>query len=312
MPRERVWFDCDPGHDDAAAILLALANPDRFDIVGFSTVCGNALLVNTTRNLNHLLSYVDHVVAIHAGASHPLIVSADPQSGAHGISGMDGFHFENESCPVDDDAIVALKDACLNNEEPLTIFALGPLTNIALLIRTYPQVISHIKQVIIMGGAIYGGNMLACSEFNLYGDPHAAKIVFDMGDQMPIVLAPLEVCKAGATPLNRFDAFKSEGKLNQMLDGLFTFYCRYAIDRHMDRTPIFDMLTVAYALDPSRFKWMEHPIDIITEGEHTRGMSVVLQQVSNAKNVRVLHDCDGQWVNDTFFDSMHRLNAMLH
>ena len=312
MSRERIWFDCDPGHDDAAAILLALANSQRFDIVGFSTVCGNALVVNTTRNLNHLLTYVDHIVPIHAGASHPLLVAPDPQSGAHGISGMDGFDFENQSCPVENDAIDALKEACLSSEEPLTIFALGPLTNIALLIRTYPQVMRHIKRLIIMGGAIYGGNMLACSEFNLYGDPHAAKIVFDNADQIPIVLAPLEVCKAGATPLSRFDAFKKQGKLNAMLDGLFTFYCRYAISHHMDRTPIFDMLTVAYALDPSKFKWMDHPVDIITEGIHTRGMSVVLQNVNNARNVRILHDCDGKWVNDTFFDAMVRLNSILH
>ena len=312
MKPRRVWFDCDPGHDDAAAILLALANPDAFEVVGYSTVCGNALVVNTTRNLNHLLSYVDKPSLIHQGATHPLLVDPDPQSGAHGISGMDGFTFDNESCTVDTDAIVALRDACLNASESLTIFALGPLTNIALLIRTYPYVVEHIDQLIIMGGAIYGGNMLACSEFNIYGDPHAAKIVFDAADKLNIVLAPLEVCKAAATPLTRFEAFKGEGKLNRMLDGLFTYYCRYAIAHHMDATPIFDMVTVAYALDASHFKSIHHPIDVITDGQHTRGMTVVLQNVHNAKDVCVLTDCDNQWINDTFFACMAHLNELIH
>lgn len=312
MTLRRVWFDCDPGHDDAAAILLALANPQIFEVVGYSTVCGNALVVNTTENLNHLLSYIGKPAVIHQGASHPLLVKPDPATGAHGVSGLDGFDFSEANCSVDDDAIVALRDACLNADSPLTIFALGPLTNIALLIRTYPQVMDHIEQLIIMGGAITGGNMLACSEFNIYGDPHAAQIVFDNADRMPIVLAPLEVCKAAATPLTRFDAFKADGKLNRMLDGLFTFYSRYAINHHMDATPIFDMVTVAYAMDTSRFKAIHHPVDVVTDGQHTRGMTIVLQSVHNAKDVCVLTDCDNAWVNDNFFESMARLNQQVH
>lgn len=306
----RVWFDCDPGHDDAAAILLALANTDRFDIVGFSTVCGNAVLANTTMNLDHLLSYIHQPTTIHAGADHPLIVDPDPQL-AHGVSGMDGPTFTKRDCTIAYDAIDALRDALMDSDEKLTIFALGPLTNIALLIRTYPQVIDHIDRLIIMGGAINGGNMLACSEFNLYGDPHAAKIVFDSADRIDITLAPLEVCQACATPLERFDAFNKDGYLYDMLRPLFDFYCGYARVHQMDRTPIFDMITVAYALDPSKFTSIEHPIDIIMEGKHTRGMSVVLRNVSNRYNVKILTDGDGQWVNDTFFNGMSKLNEMI-
>lgn len=302
---KKLIIDCDPGHDDVIASLVALAHPLDFEILGFTTVCGNNTLKKVTNNILKVQDYLGMHIPVSVGASTPLKRKPEPQQLAHGKSGMDGPNLKKAtSTPTGLSAVEFIKK-CLLENDLVTIVAIGPLTNIAQFLKKYPKLKNKIEEIVIMGGSVYSGNILAKSEFNIYHDPDAAKIVFN--SKVPITLAPLEVCKAGAFKLKDIGSFKGKGKVSQLVYELLVFYSGYAIRHNLDRTPIFDMTTIIYLLNPEIFTYKMMNVDVELDGKYTRGMTVCLP-VEN-KNyidnpIKVLLDVKNQKFIKIFKDSI--------
>lgn len=194
MPeRRRVLLDCDPGHDDAMAILLAAASP-ALELEAITTVAGNQTLDKVTLNARRVCSIAGiHDVPIAAGRDAPLHRERIVAEDIHGASGLDGVDWEEPTVPQDprDGVDVIIEHALRDDARPVTLVAVGPLTNVAAALTREPRIAGRIERISIMGGAIGLGNRTPSAEFNIYADPEAADVVF--GSRVPITLVPLEV-----------------------------------------------------------------------------------------------------------------------
>lgn len=305
----KIIIDCDPGHDDVIASLVALAHPLDLKILGFTTVCGNNSLKNVTNNILKIEDHLGIQIPVSVGARTPLKRKPEPQFIAHGKSGLDGPKLKKPiSKPIKLSAVEFIKK-CLVLNNKVTIVAIGPLTNIALFIKKYPKLKKRIKEIVIMGGSVYSGNILAKSEFNIYHDPEAAKIV--LNSKIPITLAPLEVCEAGAFKLKDIKRFKGKGKVSKLVYDLLNFYSKYAINHNLSKTPIFDMTTIIYLLKPSIFKYKMMNVDVELNGKYTRGMTVctLAKDKTYINNlIKVLLDVDNKKFVDIFIKSIFALD----
>ncbi|MFD1904094.1 nucleoside hydrolase [Paenibacillus rhizoplanae] len=174
-----IIIDCDPGHDDAIAILLALAHPGELDIRGITTVGGNQILDKITDNALRILSFVNADIPVAKGAAAPLLGKLVTGEEAHGESGMDGPALPaSKFKPVEQGAVEFMLEIIRASEEKITLVPTAPLTNIALLITAYPEVKERIEKISLMGGGLAYGNVTRTAEFNIYVDPEAARIVF--------------------------------------------------------------------------------------------------------------------------------------
>ena len=296
-----IIFDCDPGHDDIMAIFAALANPEEFNILGFTTVCGNQTSDKVTKNLCRVLSYLDKDYVVVEGEKKPLVYNPEPQPLAHGESGLDGPILLDGKIRNKNINYLEFLESCLSTKT--TIMALGPLTNIAKLISEKPHVVPNIEQIVIMGGSIYGGNILEKSEFNIYADPHAAKIVFDSG--LNIVLAPLEVCDYCSLKHNVIDSFKSKGYVSNLTYEILEFFSRYSKERNKDKSPIFDLACTMYLLHKEAFVGKNAYVDVVLEGEN-RGQTII--NYSSDGNVLVLESADNEFLQTKFIEYINRLD----
>lgn len=177
----KILLDCDPGHDDAVAIMLALGNPS-IDLIGVSTVAGNQTLEKVTRNAQSVLKMCQREdVRVHPGADRPLVREIEIAEDIHGDSGLDGVELPTPSVPPHEKGGVQFIIDEVMGAEPgtITVVATGPLTNVALAARLEPRIIPRVKEVVLMGGGYHEGNWTAVAEFNIWVDPEAAKIVFD-------------------------------------------------------------------------------------------------------------------------------------
>lgn len=249
--RRRLILDCDPGHDDAMAILLAAASPS-LELVGITTVAGNQSLDKTTLNARRVCSVAGITeVAIAAGCDRPLarepIVAAD----IHGPSGLDGVEWEPPTVPLDRrhgvDLMIEAADA---GPRPLTIVAVGPLTNVATALRRRPAIAEHIERISIMGGAIGLGNTTPSAEFNIHADPEAADEVLRSG--IPISLAPLEVThRALATEAVLTRISKLQTPVARMSVALMRYFAdTYRRVFGFDAPAVHDPCAVVAVIDP--------------------------------------------------------------
>ena len=195
-----IILDTDPGIDDAAAISIALNHPE-IDVKMISTVHGNVNIDKTTRNALQLKGFFNSEVPVHRGAAAPLINDPIDASHVHGETGMGGYELPepDPSLLSSNSAIQAMKDTLLNADTPITIVPIGPLTNIALLFKTYPEVKTNVKEIVLMGGSAGRGNVTPAAEFNIYCDPEAADIVFKTG--LPITMVGLDVARGASLSL---------------------------------------------------------------------------------------------------------------
>ena len=281
---KRVIIDCDPGHDDIIAILSALAHPEEIEILGYTTVCGNQTLEKVTNNLCSVLSMIHENGFIAKGYDEPIFYKKDPQPDAHGQSGLDGpILLEPTISPIQQHAIEFMKE-CLEKYDDVIIVALAPLTNVAMFLKTYPHLKSKIKEITLMGGSIYSGNILPRAEFNLYADPHAASIVFNSG--CPITMAPIEVCNSVGIYHEEIDNLIHGGFVSKLAHDILQFFSLYNRKRNRNQSPIFDLVCVMELLHPELFESERCQVDIEIGGEYTRGMSVV--EPNEKGNTKVL------------------------
>ena len=274
----KIILDCDPGHDDAVAILLAAGNPD-IELLGLTTVGGNHTIDHVTRNAQQVLTVAGlRDVPVYRGVTRPLLNDVVTAEDIHGNTGMEihGFDLPEPSVPVEEIGAVQWIVDTLMREEPgtVTLVPTGPLTNIALAARLEPRIVSRVREVVLMGGAYGAGNFSPSAEFNIAVDPEAAAIVF--GEDWPVVMVGLDLThQALATPAVQ-ERFRELGTpsgdfLAALVDA---FRSNYKNAQGFDNPPVHDPCAVAYVIDPTVVETVSVPVSVELAGTLTRGRTV--------------------------------------
>lgn len=271
-----VVLDCDPGHDDALAIALALARPE-LRVLGITTVGGNAPLRETTHNALRVLALLGRPdIPVAAGAAGPLVRPLETAPEVHGDSGLDGADLpEPASAPRPEGALEFLRATLASAPEPVTLIPTGPLTNVALLLRTYPELAAKIAHVCLMGGSMRAGNWTPAAEFNIWVDPEAARIVFRSG--LPVTMCGLDVTHQALFGLPEIDRMEALGTpAARVFADLLRFFTRFHLERYGTAdTPIHDAVAVAHVALPGLVTVARYHVDVETTGDITRGRTVV-------------------------------------
>ncbi len=272
----KIILDCDPGHDDAIAILLAYGNPE-IDLLAITTVVGNQTLDKVTRNALAVARIAGITgVPIAAGCPRPLVREISTAAEVHGESGMDGPTLpEPDRQVVDQHAVDLIIDNVMSHPaHTVTLVPTGGLTNIALAVRREPRIAERVKEVVLMGGGYHTGNWSPVAEFNITIDPEAAHIVFNEG--WPLVMVGLDVThQALATPevVAQIAAIDT-GPAKFVVELLEFFGTRYRQSRGFDSPPVHDPCAVAYVIDPTVMTTRRVPLDVELTGQLTLGMTV--------------------------------------
>jgi pyrimidine-specific ribonucleoside hydrolase len=271
-----IILDCDPGHDDALAILLALARPE-LRVLAITTVVGNAPLERTTWNALRILTLAGRTdIPVAAGAAESLIGERHTAASVHGASGLDGADLPEPAMePVAESALELMTRLLDAATEPITLIPTGPLTNVARLIAARPDLMERVASICLMGGAIGEGNWTASAEFNIWADPEAAAIVFACG--RPIAMHGLDVThKARLRPAD-MDAMEALGtRTGRVFADLMRFFGDYHAQRYgWDGPPIHDAVAVAHALGQGIVETRPYNVRVETDGQLTRGRTVV-------------------------------------
>jgi inosine-uridine nucleoside N-ribohydrolase len=295
-----VLIDCDPGHDDAMALLLALASPE-LDLLGVSTVHGNQTLVKTTANALRVLEFVGRGdVPVAAGADRPLLRAPMVAASVHGETGLDGPDLPPPAgAPATLHAVDFLADRLRMAGGPVTLIPTGPLTNIALLLARHPDVTGDIERIVLMGGAIAEGNVTPAAEFNIWVDPEAAARVFASG--LDVTMVGLDVTHRALMTPEHAERLKAMGRVGTMVAELWAFYHRYHSRVYeFPGTPVHDALAVAHVIRDDLLRTEHRNVEIDCASELCRGRTVVdLWRISGREpNAHVAVEVEG----DAFLD----------
>lgn len=269
-----VIIDCDPGVDDAIALLLAFGS--RLPVIGITTVAGNVPLQLTTRNARKICELAGADVPVFAGCPRPLIRPLATAEEIHGATGLQGADLpEPTGEGRSQHGVDFLIEQLLNAPQPITIAALGPLTNLAVALIKCPQIADRIDQLVIMGGAIGQGNITSSAEFNLYVDPHAAHVVLTAG--VPTTLITLDVTHQVLTTPERLAAIRAIGNpVSTAAAGMLSFYGQSDLVRYgLPGGPLHDPCVIAYLLQPQLFTTRSVPVAVELTGEQTIGRTVI-------------------------------------
>ena len=289
----QVIVDCDPGHDDAIALVVAARHTE---LLGVTTVAGNAPIERTTRNALVILDLLGHDAPVHRGAARPLLAAPVHAGYVHGESGLDGADLpEPERTAAGEDAVAFIVETA-RAREGLWLVPTGPLTNIALALRRAPDLPDRIAGISLMGGSATVGNRTAVAEFNIWADPEAAAVVFDYGG--PLIQAGLHLTHELQTTPERLAALRAmPNRLGPLLGQLLEFFATTYITRHdgFVGAPVHDVCAVLALTHPDLFTRRAAHVVVETGGPHTRGMTVVdLRTLKNrpAPNVELLMSID--------------------
>ena len=286
----KIILDCDPGHDDAIAILLAAHHPE-IDLLAITTVAGNQSLEKTTRNALKVCSLANiRHIPIAMGMDRPLVRPAEHAPEIHGESGMDGPHIPEPDIELDPrHAVDLLIELLLRSDGDITLVPTGPLTNIATAMRREPAIVPRIKAISLMGGAIGLGNVTPAAEFNIHTDPEAAEIVFNCG--RPITMVPLEVThQALATPEVTARLRAAQRPVATFAADLLVFFAdTYRNVFGFPAPAVHDPCAVAAVIDPTILRAHNMYVAIETTGAWTAGRTVcdVYGKLGKEPNARV-------------------------
>lgn len=304
-----ILIDCDPGHDDAMAILTAYANPEKLKILGISTIGGNQTLQKVTQNAKNILDFIHADIPLAMGQEGPLVKPLNTAPEAHGESGMDGPYFSGENYPIaSKNAVLFLHEKIMSCPEKVTLVTLAPLTNIALLLKTFPEVHERIECISMMGGGISHGNCTSLAEFNIYVDPEAAHIVFHAG--IPIIMSGLDVTEQATITVAEIDSLKNRGRVSHLAYELLHFYNQSGRQFGFIDSPVHDLCAIAYLLAPEIFQGTPRFVDIVTDDGAARGQTFADCRVIPAQpaNALVLEQVDRQKFSGLLLDALARLD----
>ncbi|MFJ5988766.1 nucleoside hydrolase [Lentzea sp. NPDC092896] len=297
-----VVLDCDPGHDDAIAILLAAGSPE-IDLRAITTVAANQTLDKVTSNAQRVCSAAGISVPIARGSAQPLVRPLYIAEDIHGESGMDGPAFGALTVGVVQEHAIDVMHAHM----PATLVATGALTNVALYLRRYGP--SAVREIVLMGGSTERGNTTPYAEFNIYVDPEAAQIVFSSG--VPITMIGLNVTHQALVTPEIVAQLNALGSLGRICGDLMTFFAAtYREVFGFAAPPLHDPVAVARVIDPSLVTCVEAFVGIETTGTFTRGATVVdlHGRMQEPPNARVAVGLDVERFFEVVLDAVKRLS----
>lgn len=318
MKKIPVIIDCDPGIDDTMMLTLAFARPE-LDIKLVTVEAGNLTIDKTIYNALSFLTYIEADVEVAKGLQQPMFRKQEVAEDIHGEGGLGNVKWADPILQASDrTAIEAMVDVLKNTDEPLTIVATGPLTNVAALLFAHPEVKSKIKVISWMGGSAVGGNMSTTAEFNAYVDPHAVELVFRSG--VPIIMSGLDVTHKAYITRNEMTSLSHLGtsfatKVAEMLN-FYTFtqsQTPFYTPGFEEQIRIHDVCAVACLIEPEIFKGDDYFVEVELAGTFTQGTTMVdyVNKSGKAPNVHVLHSVDRQAFLDLFFKAITTVGEKL-
>jgi pyrimidine-specific ribonucleoside hydrolase len=291
-----VILDCDPGHDDAISLILALSTSE-LDVLAVTTSAGNQTPDKTLNNALRILTLLKrHDIPVAGGAIKPIARELIIADNVHGESGLDGPELPAPGfAPQSKNAIQVIAEKIAASPTPVTLVPTGPLTNIALLLASHPELHSNIDRIVLMGGAAGSGNWTPAAEFNIYVDPEAADMVFKAG--IPITMCGLDVTHEAQIMDEDIERIRAiNNPVAHCVAELLDFFMIYHRDPKwgFSGAPLHDPCTIAWLLKPELFTSVDCWVGIETKGEHTQGMTVVdrYQLTDNPVNTTVLMGID--------------------
>jgi purine nucleosidase len=300
---KRIILDCDPGHDDAIAILLAAGCPE-IELVAITTVAGNQTLDKVTLNARRVCTVAGlHDVPIHVGAWRPRVRPPVTAGEIHGASGLDGVDFGEPAMAVQSEpAVDYLVRTLMAEGEDITLVPTGPLTNLANALAREPRIAKRTREVVLMGGAYTRGNRTPAAEFNIFADPEAAAAVFSAG--WPLTMIGLDLTHQAIATSQVIDRIRAlDTDVSRMVTGLLDFYGasyrRSGVAGLDGGPPVHDPCAVAMVAQPGLITVEDAFVAVETKGEWTAGMTVTdfrgsLGHPPNAKVATTL-DTEGFW-----------------
>jgi pyrimidine-specific ribonucleoside hydrolase len=291
-------LDCDPGHDDAIALLLALASPE-LELLGVTTTYGNQTLEKTTTNALRVLELVERTdISVAAGADRPLVRELVVAAHVHGESGLDGPTLPDAAtAPIGDDAVAFMAAQVDESSEPVVLVATGPLTNVARYLASHGT--NRIARIVLMGGAIAEGNFTPAAEFNIWCDPEAAAAVFASG--LDVTMMGLDVTHQAILGPHAEERLRVAGRVGAFVADLNVYFTRYHRETYgWDGAPIHDAVAVAHLIRPGLVDTRHRNVEVELESELNRGRTVVdlWNRTDRPRNAHVGVDLDV----DGFFD----------
>ena len=295
-----IVIDCDPGHDDAIALLLALASPE-LELLGVTTVAGNQSLEKTTANAIRVLELVGRGdVPVAPGAERPLVRELVVADWVHGESGLDGPALAAPvATPQDVHAVDLIADVVRSSPERITVVPTGPLTNLALFLARHPDLAERLERIVLMGGAIAEGNVTPAAEFNVWADPEAAARVFASG--LDVTMIGLDVTHKALFLPAHAERLRTAGRTGAFVAELADFFHRFHRETYgFPGSPIHDAVAVAHVARPGLVTVTERHVAVETHSELCRGRTVVdlWRRTGNLPNAHVAVDIDA----DAFLD----------
>ncbi len=279
MSKRKIIIDCDPGQDDAVMLLLALACPDEFDVLGITTVAGNVPLNLTERNARLICELAGRPeVPVFAGNDKPMVRELLTAENVHGSTGIDGVDIHEPAIVLQVQHAVdfIIESLMAEEENTITLVPTGPLTNIASAIKKQPEILCGIREIVLMGGASReGGNTKTSADFNIYVDPHAADSV--MHCARPLVIASLDVSHQVLVKQDFLDRLRAmNSKVATATLGMLEFFNRHDSKKYgTEGAPLHDPCTIAYLLQPDLFRGKCCNVEIETGSPLTLGHTAV-------------------------------------
>ncbi|MBD0268241.1 MAG: nucleoside hydrolase [Cyanobacteria bacterium Co-bin8] len=304
-------IDCDPGVDDAIALLLALASPEALNLLGITTVAGNVPLSLTQQNALKICELAGRPeVPIFAGCPRPLLRPLLTAEHVHGTTGLEGVTLPNPSMSLQPQHGVAfLMERLTQTERPITLATLGPLTNIAVALIQEPAIANQIERIVVMGGAITQGNVTPAAEFNIYVDPHAAQVVFEAG--LDLTLISLDVTHQVLTTPERLERIRAiNTPVSAAAADLLAYYGTADAKRYgLPGAPLHDPCVIAYLLAPHLFSGRALRVDIEVNSPLTLGQTLVdrWQSTGQPPNAQVIEQVDADGLYDLLINQLAKL-----
>jgi inosine-uridine nucleoside N-ribohydrolase len=308
----RILIDCDPGHDDMMAIMLACASAE-LELAGVTTVAGNQTGEKTHRNALRTLTLIGRTdIPVARGADKPLLRALTVAPEIHGVSGLDGADLpEPRFQGIAESGASFLVRTIMGSPDPLTLVPTGPLTNVALALLEEPKLAGKLVRIVLMGGAVADSNISPAAEFNIYVDPEAAKIVFGSG--IPIVMVGLDVTNKALLSFADIDEMASwKGRVSRVVAPLLRFFAQANRDIFgFAGAPLHDALAVAHLLRPEVIRTRRMNVEIETAGELTRGRTVadVYGISGRAPNAEVALEVNLPLFKEMLFAAIRKLDA---
>lgn len=310
---KKIILDCDPGHDDALALTLAVASP-KIDLLAVTTSAGNQTPDKTLNNAMRMLTLLHREdIPVAQGNQTPLVKPLETAPEVHGETGLDGADLPDPDFAVQDmTAIELIAKTLQESSEKVTLVVTGPMTNAALFLRVYPDLAKEkIDQIVFMGGAMGLGNWQPSVEFNIFVDPEAAKIVMNFG--IPLVMAPLNVTHQAQILKDEIaEIGKIDNPVAQAFYGLLNFFEQYHENPKwgFKGAPLHDPCTIAWLIDPDMFETDKMNVDVETQGDLTRGETVCDYYLLTGKpaNTEVMLGIDRERFIQLIMDTMKSFN----